>query len=129
MEEKFVLLACFICSVTGLILIYFSSKNFEPYEIELSEISPELIGRAVRSKGKIVYKKIHPSGHLFLTLEEKGSRIQVPIFSGLMSRINENGIEEEDFSLGRILEVSGVVDEYQGQLQIIPRKIEDIRLG
>lgn len=128
MEEKFVLLACFLCSLTGLILIYFSAKNSKPFEIELSEINPELIGRAVSTKGKIVHKKIHPSGHLFLTLEEKGSKLQVPIFSGLMSRMNENGISEEDFSLGRILEVSGVVDEYQGQLQIIPRKVEDIRL-
>ncbi len=128
MEEKFILLACFLCSFTGLFLTYFVAKSIEPFEIELSEINYEFIGRTVSTRGKIVYKKLHPSGHLFLSLEEKGLKIQVPIFSSLMKKIEENGIKEEDFWIGRILEVKGVVDEYQGQLQIIPRKVEDLRL-
>ncbi len=128
MEEKFILLACSFCSLTGLILTYFAAKNIEPVEIEISQINHELIGRVVSTRGKIVYKKLHPAGHLFLSLEEKNSKIQVPIFSSLMNKMGENGIEEEDFFIGRILEVRGVVDEYQGQLQIIPRKVEDLRL-
>lgn len=128
MEEKLILIFCLICSLIGLSLIYFSAKNVEIVEVKLFEVTPEIVGRVVSTKGKIVYKRLHPSGHLFLTLEEGGTKIQIPIFSSLMSKLEENGISEENFSIGKILEIKGLVDEYQGKLQIIPRKVDDLRL-
>ncbi len=122
-------LICFICSIIGLVLIYLAAINLQPIKVELSEISFDLIGRSVTSEGKIVYKKVHSAGHLFLTLEARRSKIQVPIFAGLMNKLREKGITEENFSVGDKLVIAGLVSEYRGQLQIIPRKVEDIRLN
>jgi len=122
-------LACFICSIVGLALIYLAALSLQPIKVDLDEISFDLVGRSVTSEGKIVYKKVHSAGHLFLTLEAQGSKIQVPIFAGLMNRLREKGMTEKNFSVGNRLVITGLVSEYKGQLQIIPRKVEDIRLN
>ena len=46
-----------------------------------------------------------------------------------MNRLKEKGMTEKDFSIGDKLIITGLVSEYKGQLQIIPRKVEDIRLN
>jgi len=112
-----------------LALIYLAALSLQPIKVDLDEISFDLIGRSVTSEGKIVYKKVHSAGHLFLTLEARGSKIQVPIFAGLMNRLREKGMTEKNFSVGNRLVITGLVSEYKGQLQIIPRKVEDIRLN
>lgn len=102
----------------------------QPSEISISEITQDLIGRTITTSGYIVYKSSHPAGHVFLTLSDdsNGTKIQIPLFSGFMSSLNEVGITEQDLKKGTKLLVSGLVDEYQGQLQIQPRKVGDIQI-
>ena len=116
-----IILASLLSSLVGLLLIYLAALALKPIELTINEITPELIGRSVTVRGEIIYKRSHPSGHLFLLIADKGKKVQVPIFSSLM-----NYFEGDDFRKGKWLRVSGVVDEYKGQLQIIPRKPEDI---
>jgi DNA/RNA endonuclease YhcR with UshA esterase domain len=128
MEKNFLILICFFTSVIGLILIYIATINIEPKQIDLKDLNHELVGRSVTTTGKIVYKKSHEAGHLFLTVSENKTKIQIPLFSGFMSILNEHGLTENDFSIGSEILVSGLVDEYQGQLQIIPRRENDIEI-
>jgi DNA/RNA endonuclease YhcR with UshA esterase domain len=127
-RTKLILIACFICSLLGIFLIYISAINTKPTELKLSEINFELIGRIVSTEGKIVDKKLHSAGHLFLTIADDNSRIQVPIFAGLMSKLNDAGLSVKDFAIGKKLLVTGLVSEYKEQLQIVPRKVEDIKI-
>jgi len=96
--------------------------------MNINDVTPELIGRSISTSGKIVYKNLHPAGHLFLTISDNRTKIQVPLFVGFMNDMEEAGIKEENFKLGSLLSVFGLVDEYKGQLQIIPRKVEDIKI-
>lgn len=128
MKKDFLILICFLTSVVGLILIYIAAINLEPKQIELKDVTSELVGRSVLTSGKIVYKKTHAAGHLFLTISDEDTKIQIPLFAGFMNTLKEVGLTEHDFEIGLKISVSGLVDEYQGQLQIIPRRDGDIKI-
>ena len=127
-ERDPILFLSLVCSLIGLFLIYIATINLQPREIEISDITPELIGRTVTTHGIIVYKKVHPEGHVFLTLSDNKTKIQVPLFAGYMNSLKERNLTEKDFKPGEKLIVSGLVDEYKGSLQIIPRKLSDVKL-
>lgn len=112
----------------GLILIYFAAIKIEPMEIELGEIDSQLVGRSVKFSGYIAYKTSNPAGHVFLTVSSGKAKIQVPLFAGLMSKLIENGISEDKLEKGKKISVTGMVDEYRGSLEIVPRRVEDIKI-
>ena len=129
LTQKQLMITCFLCSFFGLILIYLSATNIQPKSISISEMTSDLIGRAVTATGYISYKRTHPAGHLFLTLSDNISKIEIPLFSSFMSELNKNGIVEKNFTVGKELTITGLVSEYNGQLQIQPRKVSDIKIG
>jgi len=89
-KKKILLLTCALISLVGLVFIYFSSLAISPVEIKISRIDSSLIGRLVSTTGKISYVRTHSAGHIFLTLVDENSRIEVPIFSSLASKLNSN---------------------------------------
>jgi DNA/RNA endonuclease YhcR with UshA esterase domain len=65
----------------------------------------------------------HKDGHLFLKLkDDSGGVVSVPIFSRTRAGLNET-IELLDQ-----VKVTGIVDEYQGELEVVPDKAEDIKI-
>ncbi|MCS7106017.1 MAG: OB-fold nucleic acid binding domain-containing protein [Candidatus Aenigmarchaeota archaeon] len=108
-------------------MIYFSALKIQPQEVRLSEINFEFLGKTVKTRGKIVYSNSHPSGHLFLTISDGKRKLQVPLFSSFMEKLSER-IDKSELKEGRIITVVGIVSEYKGELQVIPRKIEDINV-
>jgi len=129
MQKNFLVLISFLTSVIGLILIYIAALNIQPVEIEITQINSDLIGRTVSTRGIITQKKLHSDGHMFLVISDDESDIQVPIFSSLMNNLKKENITESDFKINEIISVTGLVDEYRGQLQILPRKTSDIKIG
>jgi len=129
MPKKFLGLVCFFTSVIGLVLIYIAAINLQPVEIKISQISSDLIGRSISTRGIITQKRLHSAGHMFLVISNDNSEIQVPIFSSLMNDLKKENITESDFKINETISVTGLVDEYMGQLQILPRKTSDIKLG
>jgi DNA/RNA endonuclease YhcR with UshA esterase domain len=129
MGKKNILIFWFLfTSFLGLILIYIAAINLQPVEIEISKITPELIGRMVLISGKITQKTPNPSGHLFLVISDDKSKIQVPIFVDLMNDLKKNNITEDDFEINKLIYVNGLVGEYKGELEVLPRKVSDINL-
>lgn len=127
MKEKKLALICLFTSLLGLILIYIASINLKPTEIEISQINPELIGKTVKTTGVIVYKRSSKDGHLFLTISDNETKIQVPLFYSFLSSLSER-LDLEELKAGRKISITGLVDEYMGNLQIVPRKPEDLKL-
>lgn len=120
---------CLLCSIAGLLLIYIATINTQPTEIPINEITTDLIGRTITTSGYIVYKSSNPAGHVFLTLSDNNkTKIEIPLFAGFMNSLSEVGITEQDFKEGSRVLVSGLVDQYQGQLQVQPRKASDIQI-
>jgi DNA/RNA endonuclease YhcR with UshA esterase domain len=128
MQKNFLVLICFFTSILGLVLIYIAAINIKPVEIEISQITSDLIGRSISTQGTIKQKKLHADGHMFLVISDSKSDIQVPIFASLMNDLKKNNITENDFKINKPISVNGLVDEYNGQLQVLPRKVSDINL-
>jgi DNA/RNA endonuclease YhcR with UshA esterase domain len=42
--------------------------------------------------------------------------------------LKKNNVTENDFKVNKQISVNGLVGEYKGQLQIVPRKVSDIKL-
>lgn len=127
-HKNYILLFSLASSIIGLILIYVAIINIEPTKISINDITSELIGRTVSTTGYITYKTKHTAGHLFLTISDKNSKIQVPLFSSFVDDLNEAGITADDFKIGDKLAVTGLVQEFNNQLQIQPRKLIDVKI-
>lgn len=128
MKKEILLVTCALISIFGLVLIYFSTLVISPSETKISKIDANMKGKLVSVTGKISYVRVHPSGHIFLTLSDGDSKIEVPIFSNLANKLSSDGIAKQEFRKGRVVRVIGVVDEYKGLLQVIPRKSTDIQI-
>jgi DNA/RNA endonuclease YhcR with UshA esterase domain len=127
-KQNKLILICLFSSILGLVLIYFSALSIQPSTIKLNEIDSRSIGKTVRTTGYIIYKNNHPAGHIFLTIADNQSKIQVPLFAGFVNSLNENDFPINELKKGTKILVEGLVDEYKGQLQIIPRKPSDIKI-
>jgi len=108
-------------AIVGTILLYYVAKTFKPAFVPLNEIDSTYIGKTISTSGKII-SVTYSKGNIFLTLYERNSTINVPIFSNVAKYL--------DISLkkGQTIIVSGMVDEYKGKLQIIPKKPSDIKV-
>jgi DNA/RNA endonuclease YhcR with UshA esterase domain len=127
-KKKIFLIACILVSLAGIVLVYFSASAISPYETKINKIESSSIGKLVSITGKISYVRTHSAGHIFLTLTDGDSKIEVPIFSTLMNQLKVNGITQYDFKKGKTVRVTGIVGDYKGQLQIVPRKASDIQI-
>ena len=97
LKQNTLIIICFISSISGLILIYIAVLNIEPMKMKISEINFELVGRSVATSGNIIYKREHVAGHVFLTISDGKSNIEVPLFAGFMDSLNE--ITSENFKI------------------------------
>ena len=123
---------CIVCSVVGLALIYIAARSIKPSSTPISGITFDMVGRSVKTTGYISYKSSHPNGHIFLTIADgDGSRIQVPLFAGFVSSFERNNMQHataDELRRGAVVEVEGLVGEYRGQLQVVPRKPDDLKI-
>ena len=123
------LLASALSSAVGLLLIYFASTNTKPVEIQISDLSFDYVGRVATISGTIITKKESQAGHIFLTLSDGKNKIQVPIFSAVAKNLEGNDITKQMLGYKTFVTITGTVDEYNGELQIVPRKASDIVIG
>ncbi len=110
-----------IVAIIGLCLLFYASKNSQPAYISIKEIDSTYIGKTISTKGEIVYVSYN-KGHVFLKIREENSTIDVPIFSNIAKFL------DIELRKGETISVTGIVDEYKGKLQIIPRKTSDIKV-
>lgn len=121
---NYIVVGSLAMSVAGLFLIYIAAANIEPEKLDIGSITGEFVGRTVTTEGYIKSEWVHKDGHLFLTVTDGKKDLQVPIFSNIMQYLNKKNFKQK-----LSIQVTGVVDEYRNQLQIIPRKPQDIVLG
>ncbi|MGN0973747.1 MAG: exodeoxyribonuclease VII large subunit [Candidatus Coprovivens sp.] len=96
-------------------------KTINQDTLLISSITKENIGDSVIIIGEISRRYEHKNGHVFLTLSEDNKTIEVPVFA-------DKNIETSNYTTGSMVKVKGEVREYQGKLQVIPEKTDDISL-
>ena len=127
-SKNYLVLISLLTSIIGLILIYLASVNLEPQEIQISDITADMEGRKLLTTGHLTEKRVHENGHLFLTISDDKSKLQVPLFSDFMKNLNQKGITKDDFDIGDKISVQGTLENYKGTLQIIPKSLDDVKI-
>jgi DNA/RNA endonuclease YhcR with UshA esterase domain len=111
----------FFLTIIGIISLYFIVQNIEPQDTAILSVTGELIGRQVLVSGIIKEKPYwHSDGHLFLTLQQNGSQIKVVMFDREARKYP--GLK--NLTKGMNISVTGSVDEYEGELEIVAKRIE-----
>ncbi|MGC9059458.1 MAG: exodeoxyribonuclease VII large subunit [Candidatus Aenigmatarchaeota archaeon] len=117
---KKILIICLLIAILGISILYFLAKFSQAEYVPIENLDSTYIGKTVRTSGRIV-SVTYSKGNIFLTIYDKKS-IDVPIFSNVAKYLSYN------FKKGQKISVVGVVDEYKGKLQIVPKKTSDIKV-
>ncbi|OYT42008.1 MAG: hypothetical protein B6U78_02355 [Candidatus Aenigmarchaeota archaeon ex4484_224] len=128
--DKIIRILALAFSIIGIISLFYIELNFKPKFIPLEKIKFENEGQRILTSGKIVkvYTSKKNPNFLLIVLYSKGRKIGVPIFEDLFLQLKKNGISKYSFKRGKYLEVEGIVQNYKGLIEVIPKKVSDIRL-
>ncbi len=127
-KQDFLTILSAATSVVGLVVIFIASSLSQPIEMELVDVNSGLVGKVVTTSGFVSSEKLHEEGHVFLTISNGKAKLQVPIFSSLADQLRENDFPFSSLRNKVKVRITGTVDEYHDQLQIIPRKISDVEI-
>ena len=108
--EKDIYRACIFLSIIGLGIIHVSHSYLEYQEVSVEEIDRTWMGNSVKVEGEIV------------------SRTEVDGAKFVELRDNTDTINIVDFEMRNVTDqasISGYVDVYQGDLQIVAEEIEN----
>ena len=105
-----------ILSIISLLILATISVFIEPPETSISSINPSDLGKPVKIIGKIVEDSQYSTVRILKISD--GSEIIVPIFFELQNEIQE----------GDTVSISGKVQLYNEQLEVIPSNPGDIRI-
>lgn len=123
MDEKTMTKLSLLCSLTGIAAIYAAAMQSQPTITSIASLDNEFVGLKVVISGEVVDSHEHQDGHLFLKLkDDSGGTVSVPIFARTRSELNES-IEFLD-----VVQVTGEVTLYQGELEVVPDGANNIRV-
>lgn len=123
MDEKTMTKLSLLCSLTGLAAIYTAAMQVRPTMTPIASLDNQFVGLKVAVSGQVVDSYEHPDGHLFLKLhDDSGSVVSVPVFARVRAELGEP-IEFLD-----IVQVTGEVKLYKGELEVIPGGAGDLRV-
>lgn len=108
------------CAVLGLLMTCAGLRSSEPRRLEAQELTGKMVGTQVLLSGRVMDLSEHPDGHLFLQVGEENRTVSVPLFSRV-----RNGVRVE---LLDWVEVRGKVQEWKGELEVVPGRAEDVRV-
>ena len=113
MEESQLLLLAVATALAGLGTLYYASASFEPEFVGLGGLDESYMGSLIHVSGKVVEVREYNKSMAFF-LEQNGSAVQIYLFFKVPVEINQS------------VEVYGEVQEYNGGLEVVPAKPEDI---
>jgi len=123
MDDKTITRLGIICSLTGLAAIYAGALSARPRITPIASLDNGFIGLRVVVSGQVTDFRKSQDGHVFLKLrDDSGGVISVPIFSSLNAELGES-IELLD-----VMEVTGEVVLYQGDLEVVPDQASDVKV-
>lgn len=119
MKAKLLLYISLVCSIVGLISLYFISQTIELPRTSINRITADDVGKNVKICGEVTSVSVSKANHVFLKLKDSSSETDVVIFNNTSEKLNAYEIKKED-----IICVVGSVDEYEDKMEIIANGIE-----
>jgi DNA/RNA endonuclease YhcR with UshA esterase domain len=113
-KSKQLTILIFALATIGLVAIYISVEGIKPTETKIETIESSMIDRLVKISGRIDYIRKSKTGNFYWTVDD-GTNITVPI---LDDKFKNLGV-----SNGDTVEVIGLVSEYNGEMEVMPKEI------
>ena len=117
-SNQIAFLSLFLC-VVGLMVLFFLASQIEPKEIKISKITEQELGSFVKVSGEIKSISVH-NGNIFFDLCERSACIKTVFFIDFAVELKQNSFNPYLLKEGEKLQISGTVEEYSGELEIIP---------
>ncbi len=111
-KEKTLLKVSLIFALIGILILIFLSEKLSLESSQISSITNSSIDKSVKVKGTIASIKDTPSV-LILTLKDNTGEIKVVAFKNQNITLQKNSI----------IEVEGIIKQYQNSLEIEAKKI------
>jgi DNA/RNA endonuclease YhcR with UshA esterase domain len=109
-------------STVGILLLFFAASIAEPREVSIGELSSAHLGAKVKVAGEVVRVRNHDEGHVFLRVSDGKGEVAVPLFKKVAEGVDKSCLRE-----GAKIELIGRVEEYRGELEVIPREGDEVR--
>jgi len=103
--------------IAGLSLIYYSIFLTESAETQIENLENFPKGSLVQISGEITKIKKSSSGNIYWTVQDATGSITIPLFSSTANSYR-------NISKSTLVKISGLVTDYQGNLEIDPKEIE-----
>jgi|Deesub1362B_J571_1020462.scaffolds.fasta_scaffold02733_2 DNA/RNA endonuclease YhcR with UshA esterase domain len=109
-------------ATAGLLMLFFAASLAEAKEVSIGELSSAQLGATVKVAGEVVRVKNHEAGHVFLRIRDGTGEVSVPLFKRVAEDVNKSCLRE-----GARIEVIGRLEEYRGELEVVPREGDEVR--
>jgi RecJ-like exonuclease len=120
MSDRILYLALGV-SVLGLLILTYVSEVIEPPVSRIGDINSNSIGKDLRVQGSVSGLHRFKGGSVLLTVADGTGNISVYLdYSMAMSMPN--------ISKARVLDVVGEIDEYEGALELKPKRSNGVRV-
>ncbi len=103
-----------IVSISGISSLYLFSSQHSTFRVDISEIDEGMIGSRVVTQGTVFEVSWLPNTILF-SLKEKDHPVQLTV---AMDRMTDEPQHERDLKVGAIVEAEGILEEYDGDLNL-----------
>jgi DNA/RNA endonuclease YhcR with UshA esterase domain len=116
-KENAVIFALLILTVAGLSLIYYSVSLTESAQTEIANLENFPKGALVKISGEISKLSKSKTGNIYWTVEDGTGSITIPLLGNIAD-------DYSSISKNSLVTVTGLVSEYNNELEIMPKDIE-----
>ncbi len=123
MEETTLRNTALLCSIIGLILLFYISNQIQA-TININTITIDDVGKGFRVCGTISSKRVS-NNHIFLDIEDQTGSIKLVIFNTTALKLNETGVSPYELRAGIEICAPGIAEEYPkgtGELELVYRR-------
>ncbi len=125
MEDANLLKLSFLVSTLGLGILFYVSINYEESVGSISQLDYDAVGNRAAITGEVLSMSTTKDGHVFLKVGDSSGWIRVVLFDSYVTKLGEDQLN--CLRTGGFLWVRGIVEEYRGSLEVVPRKEGDLR--
>ena len=125
MDDSDIIRISLVAAASGLVLLFFVSSYSTAPVVRIEELSFDDTGTKVAARGDITSVRLHDDGHIFLELNDGTGKIKVAIFKNVAENLDVR-LRDCITRIGEDATISGEVEEYQDELEIIPHGTSDV---
>jgi len=116
-QENAIIFALLILIAFGLGLIYYSVSLTESAETEIQNLENFPKGSLVKISGEISKLSKSKSGNIYWTVDDGTGSITVPLLGSIAD-------DYATISKNSLVTVTGLISEYNDELEVMPKEIE-----